>query len=975
MKKFIYLFAVAASLSAAAMAATPTGTVTGKVMDADSYSAVQGAIIELASSKGKGPKYYGNSDASGSYAVSEVPYGDYKARIFLMGYKEATVNVSVKSATQSAGTVNLSMDSKTLAEVVAVGQAIRTSQKGDTVTYNAEAFKVAKDADAEGLLTKMPGIRIVDGAVEAQGETVRKVLVDGKEFFGDDVNSAIKNLPAEAIAKIEVYNKQSDQAELTGVDDGQSYKAINIVTRSDMRQGQFGKVYAGYGFDDKYIAGGNVNIFSGTNRFSIIGLSNNMNQQNFSSEDILGAMGSGGGSGGMRTRTSGGGGGGSYGRGGSSSGFMVPQQAGISTTNAIGINYSGQLGSKVTLQGSYFFNNSDNDNVNDTGNEYYSQTDTRRLNNSWTKSGTSNLNHRFNARVEYKINDRHSIMYRPSISYQNNENRSRFDQTEGSGTYVEGRQTMMSDTSNVRRGESSYDNSGYNIYQSLLYRAKLNDKGRALTLDGYLSMSTNDRTAYDSSKTVYYPLPSVEQRDVYTWTVNSADRYSLRATASYYEPLSARVILNVQYRAGYNDQPANRKVYDYLFGQGRFNDQIDPLQSNIYTSNYLTQSAGPGINYSSPKTVLSANVSYQYSSLEGDQKYPVAGTMSHSFNNVVYFGMLRQTFSPNNTLQMFMRSSTDNPSVSDLQNAINLTNLQYVTQGNDKLKPSYEHNLYLNYNRSMVGAGRTLMVMLGGSVRSNYIADSLILRHPVYGGRYSRPVNMDGYRSMRSMVSYGTPVKWLRSNININAGVDYSRLPSYINSMENVASSLNYNGGVVLSSNISANLDFTLRYNVGYNTVNNTINESNDNYFFNQTAYGRFKWVFWKGFTLASDASYTKYSDKSGTSNLEYLIVNATVGKKVFRNQRGEINFGIYDALDQNRSYRRSFSGTSIITTSNSVISRYFGINFIYNLRNFGKRSSSRPQAESPESFVRPEGGRPMIMMPGGGPGGPGGPF
>lgn len=219
-----------------------------------------------------------------------------------------------------------------IATVVKEAKALRTSQRGDTLSYNASAFKVATDADVEGLLKKMPGITITDGAVEAQGEEVQKIFVDGKEFFGEDVTTAIKSLPAEAVKSIEVFDKLSDAAEFSGMDDGEGYKAINIVTHENMRQGQFGKFYGGYGYEPdaqtgtshKYIIGGNANIFSGDSRVSVIGLFNNVNQQNFSFEDILGVSGSTGGGGPRR-------GVGQY---------MVRPQPGVARVNAIGVNYS-----------------------------------------------------------------------------------------------------------------------------------------------------------------------------------------------------------------------------------------------------------------------------------------------------------------------------------------------------------------------------------------------------------------------------------------------------------------------------------------------------------------------------------------------------------------------------------------------------------------------------------------------------------
>ena len=289
--------------------------------------------------------------------------------------------------------------------VVKEVKSMRTSQKGDTVSYNAGAFKVTADADVEGLLKKMPGITITDGEVEAQGETVKKVFVDGKEFFGEDVTTAIKSLPAEAVDRVEVYNKLSDAAEFSGMDDGEGYKALNIVTRPGMRQGQFGKLYAGFGYDAdtetedkfKYIAGGNANVFSGDSRISFIGLFNNVNQQNFSFEDILGVSGGSGGRGGVGA-------------------LMVRPQSGVASVNSFGVNYSDSWGKtgrqdKVTLQASYFFNRTTTKNYSTIDKWYETPSPIDTLHTDGYSNNT-NGNHRLNARLEWRISENQSLMSR-----------------------------------------------------------------------------------------------------------------------------------------------------------------------------------------------------------------------------------------------------------------------------------------------------------------------------------------------------------------------------------------------------------------------------------------------------------------------------------------------------------------------------------------------------------------------------------
>ncbi len=276
------------TLAAAAASAQRKGAVTATVLDAETGDMVPGAVLTVAPVAAPDKQQHFMSAYKGAVSMPSLAYGEYTLSVSFLGYNNYETTFTVAAPRQNLGEIRLRPGVE-IEAVVKEAKTLRTSQKGDTVSYNAGAFKVVADADVEGLLKKMPGITITDGAVEAQGEEVKKIFVDGKEFFGEDVTTAIKSLPAQAVDRIEVYNKLSDAAEFSGMDDGEGYKAINIVTHKNMRQGQFGKFYAGLGYDAdtktgdrfKYLAGGNANIFSGDSRISVIGLFNNVNQQNF----------------------------------------------------------------------------------------------------------------------------------------------------------------------------------------------------------------------------------------------------------------------------------------------------------------------------------------------------------------------------------------------------------------------------------------------------------------------------------------------------------------------------------------------------------------------------------------------------------------------------------------------------------------------------------------------------------------------
>ena len=319
MKRLLTLFTM---LCIAVPVMAQSAKITAKIIDAETREGIIGAIMEVVNPT-TDKRNHSVSGAMGAVTVTGLAPGSYTVNITFIGYATITQQVKVSGATLDLGTLELKPEAVAIEAVVKEVQALRTSQNGDTVAYNAAAFKVAADADVEGLLKKMPGITISNGAVEAQGEQVKKIFVDGKEFFGEDVSTALNSLPAQAVDRIEVFNKLSDNAEFSGMDDGEGYKAINIITHSNMRQGVFGKLYGGYGYQPdidgspaelqfqsgdiykpqvadvtshhKYNIGGNVNLFHGSSRVSVIGLFNNVNQQNFSFEDILGVTGGSGG--------------------------------------------------------------------------------------------------------------------------------------------------------------------------------------------------------------------------------------------------------------------------------------------------------------------------------------------------------------------------------------------------------------------------------------------------------------------------------------------------------------------------------------------------------------------------------------------------------------------------------------------------------------------------------------------------------
>ena len=456
-------------------------TVTGKVNGAADRTPLAGAHLTFIHFRDTTQTFHTTTDPKGEFSVT-VRRGRYSLRVSFVGYQtlllDGEQSVRANQEKNDIGTLFLT-EGAYLDEVEVAGYRSAARLRGDTLDFDARAFQVNPDASAEDLVRRMPGITVEGGRVTAQGEDVRRVLVDGREFFGDDPSIALRNLPAEVIERIEVYDRMSDQAELTGFDDGQRSKTINIVTRLDTRSGQFGRLYSGYGADERYQAGIATNIFMNDSRISIIGMSNNINEQNFSREDIIslsaGAIrgGRGSGMGGGMGRMAQGGGMTGGAPAGHVSDFRVSNQYGDNTTHAIGLNYSDSwLNNNLNFTGSYFFNISENITDQFTDRQYYIDETDKQYYLEDSESTSRNKNHRMNLRMTYNINDRNALILTPRMTLQSNT----------ADSYMNARNILESNNL-VSTSETGYDTdlSGYNYGSSLIYRYQFEKTGRTLS--------------------------------------------------------------------------------------------------------------------------------------------------------------------------------------------------------------------------------------------------------------------------------------------------------------------------------------------------------------------------------------------------------------------------------------------------------------------------------------------------------------
>ena len=909
--------------------------VSGSIHDRLDHAPLYGATISFQSKTDSALQFFAITDSAGNFYVSAAP-GNYRLAVSTVGYLSFDSLLTVTDGDPlQIDNILLVKNEGLLEEVTIKATPPAVKQKDDTLEYNSASFRVNPDASAEDLVRKMPGITVGQGKVQAGGEDVKKVTVDGREFFGEDATAALKNLPAEIIDKIQVFDRLSEEAQLTGIEDENTAKGINIVTKPNMRNGQFGRVFAGYGTDGRYSAGGNVSIFDGTRRISLVGLTNNINMQNFATEDLLGVISSGGQRGGGRRGGRGGGGGRGFGNSGN---FLVGQQSGISKTNSFGINFSDQWSKKLEVTGSYFFNNSNNNAEEQVNREYFINADSSQFYNEKSTSRSENYNHRFNMRLEYKMDSSNTLIFTPNISFQKNEALSGVT----AENFTEGKNiTSQSGNSNIS------NNSGYNINNNILFRHAFAKRGRSLTVN--LGTSFNNRDGETFLEAVNHSFETNGGLDdsLRQMSNKQQDGYQLSASISYTEPVGKKGMLRFNYRPSYSVNHSDRDAFQYDYFNGKYS-LFDTSLSNQFDNTYARQNGGVSYRYGTRANSFSIGINYQQADLHSDQEFPYRATVDRTFRNILPSAMWNSKLSPKSSIRLSYRSNTSAPSINQLQDVINNNNPLRLSTGNPNLDQQFSHNMIFRYTYTNSTKGISLLSNLFFQKTDNYVgnatflasADSVISSSVTLykGSELAKPINLDGYWNLRSFVTLGMPLKFIKSTLNWNAGYSYGKVPGLINNVSNVSENQTYNAGAVLASNISENVDFTVSYTANFNKVKNSIQPALNNNYFSQVAGARLNLLSNNGWLFQNDLNNQSYRGLTDGYNQSFWLWNIGVGKKFLKKNRGELKLTVFDLLKQNQSISRNVEETYIEDVQTQVLQQYFMLTFTYNLRNFGKR-------------------------------------
>jgi hypothetical protein len=927
---------------------------TGAIRDSKDNSALISAGVSLAPASDTNNLSGTFTDAQGGFRFDGLSKGTYMIRVTYIGYERTTRYLRMDS-NNNIGVLKLKPESEMLKTVTVEAKAVHVEQKNDTTEYNAATYKTNPDATAEDLLNKMPGISSANGTVTAHGETVGKVLVDGKEFFGDDATTAIKNLPAEIIDKVQVFDRLSDQSAFTGFDDGNTVKTINITTKRGRNNGVFGKLYAGYGYldDSRYSVGGNLNWFNGDRRLSLIGMSNDINQQNFSTQDLLGVQGGGGSRGG--------------GRGGGGSAFQVGQQGGIATTHAAGLNYIDTWGKKkkVKVSASYFFNQTDNTTITALDRQYYVSNEASSLYNENDSSRSINRNHRINLRIEYSIDSSNTLVFTPKFSYQQN-----------TQYYDLAGQTLLDSREQSHTVSDQYSyNSGYSVSGDVLFQHKFAKKFQTFSVDVGTAINNKQGNGSQYSYSYYDTTNSTVPLNQQYLSYNHS--YTLNANLALTEPVSTNSMIQLNYTPSYTWNKSDQETDTLNHAANRYS-LLDTILSDKYSNTYFTQRVGISYRYRTKSMNAAIGVNGQEAILSGTNIFPYQYTTTRDFLSVLPNLMFNYKFGNTSSLRIFYRTSTSPPSISQLQSVINNSNPLLLSTGNPNLNQSYNNSVNIRYGFAKGPKGQSFFAFANVSNTVGYVAtstiiagqDTLIDKTVVLhkGSQFSLPVNVNGNWSSNAFFTYGVAIEPIKCNFNLNTGLSYSRAPGMVNNALSLSNTYAPTAGIVLSSNVSESIDFTISYTGTYNVIKNTIQTSANNNYFNHSANAKFNWLFWKGFVFNTSLQNNYYQGGSQGFNQDIFLWNLALGYKFLKNRSLDIRASVNDVLKQNSGLSRTVSQTYVEDDRSQVLKRYLMLTVTWTLRYY--KGAMPTEQKSRRDF---DGPRPSGPPRGGGHEGPGG--
>lgn len=859
------------------------------------------------------------SENDGRFKFEKLSMGDFLLNVTYLGYKSFYKSVTFSSAMPNVnmGNVVLESQSTLLNEIVVEGERNPMTIKKDTVEYNSAAFQVQPNATVEELLKKLPGVQVDrSGNVQAQGETINRILVDGKEFFGRDPKMATKNLPASAIDKIQVFDKKSDQAEFTGVDDGQREKTINLTLKEDSRKGSFGNLNGGIGTEERFQGKASLNKFGSKEKISFIGMANNINNQGFSFEEYVGFTG------GMSR------GGGAQIDGDSP--INNVNNTGFTNTYSGGLNYTNTLSKKTELNGSYFYSLLDKQTDRTLFRENF-LTNRTFFNTEDSKQNSQNQSHRFNVVLDHKLDSFQSIKLTSRITLR------------GSNTLYEGETATLNadySPSNSSTRTNTSEGTAKQLTNDLLYRRRLSKPGRSysanfsfnLNNDGNFGENLSENTFFKAGKS---KIDTIKQR-----FDQDNERITYGVRLSYTEPLFKLQYLEMNYDYRHNDNNQFREVYDLAFGLNPF-EKFNTQLSNKFTTDYDYHRGGANYRYSGEKFNITAGASLQYSLLTGD----LILTEQHiekKYTNILPAVRMRWEVGKGKNLSADYSTNVREPSLTQLQPLVDNSNPLNIYVGNPNLRPEYSHNVgarFFSFNQFSM---TNIFIFSNIGYTQNKIRNTQVIDE-----RYittTRPENVANDLNLSTRANFGTRIKPLKLRINSNVGINRNKGLTYINGALSTTNSTNLSGGLSIENQKKELFDWQIGIDWSNSKTAYSIATQNARQYSVKTYTANINVpLFKKAINLSTNLDYEIYTGLSAGFNQAIPIWNSGLSVFVLKDKRGELKLAAVDMLNRNTGISRSADFNYTSDEQIRSLGRYFMLSFTYTLKGMGGNQMGMP--------------------------------
>lgn len=880
---------------------------------------------------------FGVTESDGYFEIKRVATGDYLLQVSYVGFDTYWTSISVSPDMEKTklGTIVLAPASSDLSEIEVTAEHVPLRMSNDTLTYNADAFKTQPGSVVEDLLKKLPGVEVDrDGTVRAQGEVVQNVLVDGKEFFGADPQIATKNLPADAVDQVQVFDKKSDRAEFTGIEDGRDQKSINLELKDDKKNGHFGNAELAGGASeqtdgsldtDRYSGRFNLNRFSPNTQLSLIGMGNNINEQGFSFEDYLQFM---GGLSGLMGRGSGGGGGrvrlefDPSSMGIPMEGFGLDQ--GFTSTQAGGLNMNHEMGKKTDLNASYFYSNIENE-LSRTATKESIFDDENFASEEAGSRNTRNQNHRVNMTLRHEIDSLQKITLRSNVGY--NEANLRSDNT--ARTFGN-----LGILENENATDLNSNGKNKSMRSSLAYMRRFNRPGRAFVADLEWGMEEDERKAQLTSQNAFYDggnLIGNEAIDQSQFFKDDAQNFGLGL--SWTEPLGKLFkkkgnYLEVSASRRHYRNDSEKKFFDILPN----GESLNPELSNRFKRKYRYDRGGIGLQFNRKKFNLNLGAEVQNARLEGesiDDNFSV----NQDFTRVLPRLFLDYELGLSKNFRFEYSTNFREPQPEQLQPVVDNSDPLNIFIGNPELKPAYEHMgvaefmFFDQFSFTSLFASAEAIYTQDRIVNSSFV-DSLFRQN-------LKPINIANDLVLQGNLDFRTPIRALKMNLRLSYRNMLNESILFVNGVENDVSRNRHSFGFSFDNRKKKLFDLTIGGRITFNSTKYSVSSTLDQKYLDRRAYADLivtptkKWKFESTFDL------TFYSAETFGQKRTVPIWMAGITRNILPDSRGQITFAAHDILNKNIGLNRTSDLNFVQEERVTSLGRFLLLKFAYSISGF----------------------------------------